>query len=202
MTTLTPDRGPILPCLQPPRWADASQVLCEPLVGDTPRWNAEIDLPWVGYGIETPDTFEFFGADPGRLVEMRAIARATLTALAFELDRLDYERFSVLDVHGSYFASESLLDPAFMRSLQQRLDTDMLAVGIPCRGHAYVTAGTQSEDALRRFVDLIAQQHGSARAPLFEYPVLVQHGDPVGLLRLADEDEDEDLETLELVQDA
>ncbi len=200
MTAITSARGPILPCLQPPRWPDAAAVLCEPLIGDTPVWNAAIELPWVAYGTDTPDAFEFFASDPERLVELRSIARATLTGLDFALDRLDYETFSVIDVHGSYFASEALLEPAFMRLLQRRLDTDMLAVGIPCRGHAYVTAGTQGEDALRRFVELIAQQHASARVPLFEVPVLVQHGDPVGLLRLADEDEDDDddLEVMEL----
>jgi|GEM_PF-2404781 len=191
MTEIT-EPGRILPCLQPPGWSDANTVLCEPLVGAAPLWNGAIPLPLVAYGVDRADAFEFFAPDASRLVELRAVARATLTGLSFELDLLDYETFRVLDVHGSYFASESILDPARMRDFQTRLGTDMLAVGIPCRGHAYVTAGTQDETSLRRFVDLIALQYESAGQPLFSLPVIVQDGEVIGLLRLADDGEFED----------
>lgn len=164
-------------------------ALCEPLIGDSPRWNDAIDLPWVAYGIDRPQAFEFFAAEPERLIELRAAARASLTALQFALDRLDYDTFSVIDVHGSYFASESILDPGFMRTFEQRLGCDMLVVGIPCRGHAYITSGNQAESALRRFVGLTQRQHDAAAQPLFSTPVLVQRGEAIGLLRLASDDE-------------
>ncbi|MEM6294184.1 MAG: hypothetical protein AAGA54_23090 [Myxococcota bacterium] len=181
-------RGRILPRLQPPRWADADAVLCEPLIGDDPRWNAAVWLPYVAYGVDQGDTFGFF--DPAAdLAVMRSAARSGLVGLDYDLSLLDYDTFRVIEVHGHEYASEVVLDPAFMRQLEQRLQTGMLAVGIPCRGHAYVTAGMQDEDALRRFVDLVAAQHASAKQPLFGLPVLVQGGDAVGILRLADEDE-------------
>ncbi len=180
--------GTILPRLQPPRWADANAVLCEPLIGDDPRWNAGMWLPYVAYGVDQGDAFGFF--DPGAdLPAMRGAARASLVGLDYALSLLDYDTFRVVEVHGHEYASETLLDPAFMRRLEHRLQTGMLAVGIPCRGHAYVTAGMQDEDALRRFVDLVAAQHASARQPLFASPVLVQGGDAVGILRLAEDDE-------------
>lgn len=177
--------GPILPSLQPPHWPDADAVLCEPLVGDAHLWNDAIALPWVAYGIDGPDMFEYFAAAPERLIELRAAARSTLTGLSFALDRLDFDDFSVVDVHGSYFASESILDPERMRDFQARFGCDMLAVGVPCRGHAYVTSGGQAESALRRFVALVERQYMAAAQPLFALPVLVQDGDLVGLLRLA-----------------
>jgi len=195
MTEVTAS-GPILPSLQPPAWPDAADALCEPLIGDAHLWNGTIALPWVAYGVDTPRAFEFFRADPGRLRELRAAARATLTGLDFALDRLDYDGFSVIDVHGSYFASEAVLDPGRMREFEARLGSDMLAVGIPCRGHAYITSGNQAESALRRFIDLVERQHDSARQPLFSLPLLVQGGDVIGLLRLASDDEFEDGESL------
>jgi hypothetical protein len=189
-------RGAILPCLQPPGWSEAASVLCEPLIGQSPRWNDAIALPWIAYGVDAFDAFEFFEPDPARLVEMRAAARASLPALSFDLDLLDYDTFSVIDVHGSYFASESMLDPTRMREFEQRLSCDMLVVGIPCRGHAYITSGNQAESALRRFVGLVQRQHDSAQQPLFSIPVLVQRGEAIGLLRLASDDEFDGDETL------
>ena len=193
--TTTP--GQILPCLQPPGWDGARAVLCEPLIGETTRWNETVELPYVAYGIDRGESFEFFADDPQRLVELRAAARSSLTALSFELTLLSYESLSVIDIHGSYYASESVLLPSYMRELELRLDCDMIAVGLPCRGHAYVTSGGQDEGDLRRFVNLIAKQHAAARQPLFALPVLVQGGDTVGLLHLTDDDDDDDeLETL------
>ena len=189
-------RGAILPCLQPPDWPEAASVLCEPLIGDAAQWNGAIALPWVAYGVDAFDAFEFFPPDRERLVEMRAAARASLPALSFDMNLLDYDTFSVIDVHGSYFASESILDPARMRDFERRLSCDMLAVGIPCRGHAYVTSGNQAESALRRFVDLVERQHAAAKQALFSIPVLVQGGEAIGLLRLATDDEFEGDETV------
>lgn len=197
MTEITRS-GAILPSLQPPQWPDAGSALCEPLIGESHLWSDTIPLPWVAYGIDAPEAFSFFGPDPQRLVELRAAARATLTGLTFDLDRIDYETFSVLDLHGSYFASEAVLDPGRMRAFEGRLGCDMLAVGIPCRGHAYLTSGNQAEGALRRFVELVRRQHESARQPLFSLPVLVQRGEIIGLLRLASDDEFEDGESLRL----
>ena len=196
MTEITAS-GRILPSLQPPRWPGASTVLCEPLIGDTTRWSESVQLPYIAYGIDHGDQFDFFADGPERLIEVRAAARSTLTSLSFELSRLEYGTLSVLEVHGSYYASESVLEPAFMRALESRMGSEMIVVGIPCRGHAYVTAGAQDEDDLRRFVDLIATQYEAARQPLFGLPVLVQAGDIVGLLHLTDDDgDDDDMETL------
>ncbi|MGH1341365.1 MAG: hypothetical protein ACRBN8_07440 [Nannocystales bacterium] len=197
MTEITAP-GRILPSLQPPHWPGADSALCEPLIGDTTKWSESVELPYAAYGIDRGDQFDFFADDPARLVELRAAARASLTALSFDLTLLSYDTLSVLDVHGSYYASESVLDPAFMRELESRLEGDMLVVGLPCRGHAYVTAGAQDEDDLRRFIDLIAAQHAAARDPIFDTPVLVQAGDVVGLLHLTEDDDDDGLETLRL----
>lgn len=196
MTKITAS-GRILPSLQPPHWPGAHSALCEPLIGDTTRWSDTVELPYVAYGIDRGGHFDFFANDPQRLIELRAAARSSLTAFSFDLTLLEYGALSVLDVHGSYYASESVLQPGFMRELESRMGSDMVAVGVPCRGHAYVTAGAQDEDDLRRFVDLIATQHRAAEQPLFAIPVLVQAGDVVGLLHLTDdEDDDGDLETL------
>ncbi len=192
MTQSTPAPGPVLPSLQPPGWAEAPHRLCEPLIGADPRWDGEILLPYVAYGVDRGDSLGLFEASPDSLIEIRALARASLVGIEVRLDRLEYEGFEVLDVHGSYYAAEKLLDPGFMRELQERLDTSMLAAGIPCRGHLYVTAGVQDEHALRRFLHLIDRQHAVARQPLFGLPALVQDGDTIGVLRLADEEEDED----------
>ncbi len=198
MTEITAP-GRILPSLQPPQWIGATSALCEPLIGDTTRWSDTVELPHVAYGIDRGDHFEFFANESQRLIEIRAAARSSLTSLSFDLTLLSYDTFSVLDVHGSYYASESVLEPSFMRELESRLDCNMLVVGLPCRGHAYVTPGAQDEDDLRRFIDLIAAQHQAARQPLFAIPVLVQAGDVVGLLHLTDDDDDDDdLETLSI----
>ncbi len=198
MTEITAP-GRILPSLQPPHWAGASTALCEPLIGDTTRWSETVELPYVAYGIDRGERFEFFAPDPDRLIQLRAAARSSLTALSPDLTRLDFDTLCVIDVHGSYYASESVLQPAFMRELETLLESEMLVVGIPCRGHAYVTTGSQDEDNLRRFVDLIAAQHDAARNPLFALPVLVQRGDIVGLLHLTEDDDDDDgLQTLRL----
>jgi len=197
MTEITAP-GRILPSLQPPQWIGAETALCEPLIGDTTTWSDTVELPYVAYGIDRGERFEFFADDPQRLIELRAAARSSLTALSFDLTLLGYDTLSVLDVHGSYYASESVLQPTFMRGLESRFASDMLVVGIPCRGHAYVTTGSQDEDDLRRFIDLIAKQHAAARHPLFAIPVLVQAGDIVGLLHLTEDDDDDQLETLML----
>lgn len=182
--------GQILPSLMPPNWADAASVLCDPLIGESALWDDGIALPYVAYGVDAGDAFELFTNAAEQRAELRAAARASLTGLSFDLTLLEYDAMAVVEVHGSYFAAEVLLDPGRMRDFEERLGCDLLAVGIPCRGHAYITAGRQDEHDLRRFVDLIARAHDAARAPLFGYPVLVQAGEPIGLLRLTD-DEDE-----------
>ena len=209
MTPVTSPAGTLLPCLQPSGWDDRQGVLCEPLIADQARWDGEVQLPWIAYGVDRGETFEFLREDPEALVEMRCAARASLCGIPTTCTRLEYDGaapLEVLDISGHYFAAEKVLDPGLMRDLQVRLASTMLAVAIPMRGHLYVTQGVQDEHALRRFLHLVGSQHRAATQPLFELPLIVQDGAVVGVIRLMDDedpdgDPDEEFEVLHLLAD-
>lgn len=197
---MTASDGLLLPRLLPPHWDGVEEILCEPLIGDTVHWNGKISLPWVAYGIDRGETFEFFAPDRTQLVALRCAARGTLPTLSVKVMRHDLGGLEVYTLSGIPYAAEKTLDPAFMRLLQRRLDTTVMAVGLPRSGRAVITSGTQGELELRRFVHVVQTEYDAAPEPLFAHPVLIQAGDPVGILRLADDDDDDDegLETLRL----
>lgn len=181
----TPD-GPMLPSLRGRGEAQASQLLWRPLLD-----RASDALPVIAYGNDGERTFALLQRERHE-VRADAIhheALSNLPAQQVEVDALDIGGLRVLAVQGSFFATEKLLDEAFMRQLATRLGAPLLAVGVPRRGLMFVTAAAQAPALIRGFATIVAHEHakGGSRA-ISAALVLVSDGRPVGHVELGDGD--------------
>jgi hypothetical protein len=176
-TSDTPE-GPLLPSLRSKREALASQLLFRPLLergGD--------DLPVIAYGNDGDKTFALLQRERHdvRADEIHHEALGNLPAQQVQVDALDVGKLRALTVSGSFFATEKLLDAAFMRGLEARLGSPLLAVGVPRRGLMFVTSAAQDPAAIQALMAIVEHEHdkGGSRA-ISRAIVLVGEGKPVG----------------------
>ncbi len=171
----------ILPSLRSRNEAAAQRLKFRPLVPYTPMTHA---APVVAYGSDSSETFAVLTTGDLRSTEaLHADALANLVDQHVELEELES---SILAVTGSFFATEKLLDVAYMRSLHVRLQTETLAVGVPRRGLMLVlglrTADPHEADALAARTREEFSQHDQPISPLL---LVVREGAVDGLVAAA-----------------
>jgi hypothetical protein len=180
--------GPILPSLRPREDAVRHSFLWTPLI------EAESDaVPVIAYGNDSPTAFGLMTSpdSDGRLDEVRSAALTNIRAQEVEVEVQETgDGEPVAVVTGSFFATEKLLDPVFMRAQARRLGADVLAVGVPRRGLMLVAPVT-SPGMLSGMMTLVAHEYeqGGSRAisPLL---LVVQDGEVIGLARPSEEPDD------------
>jgi hypothetical protein len=179
--------GPILPSLRSRGDAVHQSLLWTPLL------EVESDLvPVIAYGNDSETAFGLLTSpnSDGRLDELRSAALANIRAQEVEVEvQSSGDGDHVAVVSGSFFATEKLLDPAFMRAQAARLGTDLLAVGVPRRGLMLLAPAT-SPALVSSLMTVVAREYeqGASRgiSPLL---LVVQDGNVVGLARPGDETE-------------
>jgi hypothetical protein len=146
------DDGPLLFSLKPASWAAGNDMVCEPLA-DVSKTGA--DVPMIVYGHDHPNTFAMLkrGEQAHDLAAMRAEALVNLAKIEVEVETVELEQITFHAVYGNYFASEKVLDEAFMHSLHARIG-ELLAVSLPEKGRLFVTSAAQPPDAIIAFMSI------------------------------------------------
>jgi hypothetical protein len=129
------DEGPLMPNLKPgdvPRDHGVCRDLLEGGAVD-PR------MPIVFVGRDQPNTFAYLPAGSPDVDRSFTEALANLAHLDLEAAPHEIAGLEVLVVSGHYYASEKILDQAFMMGLQRRLGAELLAAAVPYKGVLLVT---------------------------------------------------------------
>lgn len=175
--------------LKPRDWGD-DDVLRRSFA---PQMESDSDwIPWVSVGWDRPEFVRFAGpADVEQLEQDEdALYEAALDNVrAFEVDheemRLPMPGGREITIHGfgGMFAAEKILDEEFLRAQQERIGTELIAVGAPRRAMLLITDGAQSLETLAGFEAAVRGQYRRAESPPVSPCVFaVQDGKPVGLL--------------------
>jgi len=95
-----------------------------------------------------------------------------------------------LAITGSFFATEKLLDPAFMRRLAARLGAELLAIGVPRRGLMVALDAAQPQGPVAAMIRMVAEEHrrGGSRG-ISPTVLLVHDGRVVGVARERGDDD-------------
>jgi hypothetical protein len=170
---------PILPSLRSASEVTGSALLWRPLL-EVDR----DDLPVIAYGEDSETTFSLLHEErhQDRADAIHAEAMTNIASQDAEVDEIEVEGLQLLAVSGSFFATEKLLDPAFMRELAARLGTELLAASVPRRGLLFVTSAIQEPQRIALLMALSAHEHDNAGGRAISAAVLlVQDGTVVGL---------------------
>lgn len=147
--------GPLLFNLKPSAFDLKDRVVCEPLLADLAKSGA--DVPLLVYGRDQPHTFASFmhGEEPRDLLALRREALENLASQDVAFERVEVESLRLWIVHGSYFASEKILDLAFMQRMHRELGTQLMAAGIPEKGRLLLTNALVEPDVMLGFMAVV-----------------------------------------------
>lgn len=182
----------VLPALKPYDWPHYKEVVCRPLVsGD--KLPA---LPWVVFGYDRPNTFEFLArrnfpqeitAEQLSLIEQAAIRNLKMRPVFWTRQEFNFGGLGALEVlvcSEDFLAAERILDSSFMQQAHRQLNAEMLAVGIPRRGLMIAVNAKQSKEMVARFAGAIsAQYHRADSAPITPTVLVVTEGNVVGAVK-------------------
>lgn len=175
----------IFPALKPKKWAGWDKTVCRSLLPsiDNPH------VPWVAFGYDREHTFEFLTLDvlsegseanQIRRIEQTAIQNLQSRMASWLRQEADQGQMGTLEYlvcRGDFLSAERILDPVFMKQAHDTLRSDMLAVGVPCRGFMFTTQAKQPDHLLRTFMKAVsAQFHSATSAPISPGVFVVETG--------------------------
>lgn len=178
----------IFPVLKSSEWSEHDEALADRLSvpSDDPR------LPWVAYGALDGVDFEplrMAEIEESRAEDLKEEALRNLQDLPASWQPVEGSsgpggRASMLGCFDDELAAERILDTEFMLRAQDQLRTEILAVGIPRRGHLVVVDGRQADASLTRFGAYnLGQFHSRESEPITSLTVLMEEGEFSGLLQ-------------------
>jgi len=173
---------PVLPSLRTRAEAEAQQIVFRELL----KKDYGEGLPVIAYGTDSPTQFGLMKQQPDQDLEaLHAKALANLATQEVAVQEIDAGNTVLLVVTNSFFATEKLLDRAFMRSLQKRLKSEMLAVTVPRRGLMFVVDGAAGDPrrSMAVLATLTAKESGTSRK-ISSAILIVQDGEVVGRVQL------------------
>lgn len=155
--------------------------VCRELIEGSGSGDARMPVVFVGH--DQPNTFAYLPAQSPDADRSFAEALANLARLELEAVPHEIAGLQVLVVSDHFYASEKILDEAFMRGLQRRLGAELLAAAVPYKGLLLVTHQVVPP-AVAGFVAAAAALHKNTRGAPALSPVvfLVRDGKVVGHL--------------------
>jgi hypothetical protein len=153
--------GPAMYSLRPHDWAGREHGLVLPL-GLGPE--VAEHMPLVAMVRDMPNTVKTISKEtPAEDVErLRAEAEENLRDLEVRIAELEAPNGPVLVVHGGYYASEKLLDRAFLRGIHERLAAGLLLAAVPRKGQLWLTSGVSTLEHIGAFMMIVQKEHGEA----------------------------------------
>lgn len=177
--------GKVMFNLRPPDWGARDQAWFRPLM-ETGEGLEGDDVPLVALVRDMPNSVATMAKDldGAEVEELEARALANIAAVAVQVEEMDVG-FPMLVVHGDYYAAEKLLVPDFMAELHARMDSELLAAGVPVKGTLFVTSAVQDPKAIAGFAAAVEGQHRRAPANerLSTEVFLISEGRVVGVAR-------------------
>jgi hypothetical protein len=174
-----PDEGPLMVNLKPGDFPRDHGV-CRDLF---PEKAAKPDarMPVVFVGRDQPNTFAYLPAGSPEVERRFEEALANLARLELEAVPHEVAGVEMLVVSGHFYASEKILDEAFMLALQRRLGAELLAAAVPYKGVLLVTQQVVPP-AVAGFVAAAAvlHQNTGGAPPLSAVVFLLKDGKLVG----------------------
>jgi hypothetical protein len=173
----------MLPSLRSRADAVGEKMVFRPLlknVGD------DDGIPVIVYGNDTPQAFAIMREPTtADLDQIHAEAIANLPAQEVTTQRMDLGGVPVIAVSGSFYATEKILDRAFMRGLQQQLGNPMLVVSVPRRGLMFVTSGVEPDPRRASAVlATITNKEATTTRSISSALLIVSDGEVVGHVKL------------------
>lgn len=179
----------LLPTLKQADWSGRTKAVCRPVMPDI----QSPFMPLLAFGYDHPHTFEFLTleklAEMGRSIEeIEQIALNNLRQRPVKWDEQVAElgggaALRILIGVDDYYAAEHILNPDFTRDAQLILETELLAIGIPCRSYIIATSGIQQQEVLGTFAALVsAQFYRGDSTPITPAVFGVQNGSFIGML--------------------
>jgi hypothetical protein len=171
------EEGPLMPNLKPGDFPRDHGV-CRELLESRP---GGARMPLVFVGRDQPNTFAYLPAGSPDVERSFDEALANLARLDLEAVQHDIGGVEVLVVSGHFYASEKILDEAFMNGLHERLGSELLGAAIPHKGVLLVTRHVVPPLVLG-FAALAAALHENTQGapPLSPVVFLVKDGKVVG----------------------
>lgn len=178
--------GTVMFNLRPHDWVHREAALWRPLLQGFDKLESDA-LPLVSLVRDFPNTVRTLdGETPPEEVEaLEAEARANLKQIEVQTTEIETDLAKILVVHGSYYASEKLLDTSFMKQLHERLGAELLLAAVPAKGQLHVTSALTDPQTVLAFGAIAAGYHGEAapRDRLSTELLLVSGGAVVGVAR-------------------
>ncbi|MEQ1507136.1 MAG: hypothetical protein ABMB14_33215 [Myxococcota bacterium] len=134
------DPGAPMINLYPPDWTGRSIAAAHRLMNDEVA-----PVPVVALVRDLPDRVRTVSnAEPAAALDrLWAEARENLARLVVERSWVELpEGARAMRVHGAYYASEKLLDPAFLSARHEELDSPVLIAAVPVKGELWLIASS------------------------------------------------------------
>lgn len=171
--------GPIVPSLRSKAEAVSGGYAYRPLFDNMPP---DVEIPVICWGHDSERLFALIREDSGETPVDHEAALANLRDQDVVVSEHEIAGMTFLSVGDSFFASEKLLDRAFMRELHERLDSDLLGA-VVSRRHVLLVTGLSkaplNAGLLARFAASELETHGGRG--ICPHTILVQDGLPVGM---------------------
>jgi len=173
---------PIL-TLKPADWDGRDEAAMRPLLAGFP------ESPLVVFANDLPHTVAILTTRGGQqhdLAALEAKALETLRTIDVTIEELEVsEALRLFVVSGDFYACEKLLDGDFMRALEARVGSPLLAAGIPAKGLLLVTNGIVQPETMGGFMAICEGRYedSAPRERISPAVFLVQEGAVCGVVR-------------------
>ncbi|MFT7518371.1 MAG: hypothetical protein ACI9MC_000502 [Kiritimatiellia bacterium] len=179
------EEGPLLINLKHPDFGGLGKVACRTLFDMS---DPDLVIPVVTYGHDRPNTFAYVFAGDDAVLDLDALhAEATqnLTRVQPTVDHSTVDGLELVVVHNDFYASEKILDTAFMSQLQLGLGAPAIMASVPRKGLMLVANAVSSYAHV--FVAITLARHDDpdgAGARLSATPFMLVDGQIVGVAKV------------------
>jgi hypothetical protein len=182
---------PLLPSLRTRSEVEREKMVFRPLLDK----NTDPDFPVIAYGNDTPTSFGLLTLSGHTYSdEMHARALANLEGQKVEVAEIEVGGVALSAVSGSFYATEKVLDRAFMLEMHETYG-DVLAAIVPRRGLMFVTSAV-GDDPIRTMsvLAVIAEEETKTSRRISPAVLIVTDGEVTGYAQLAKKDAEPEAE--------
>jgi hypothetical protein len=171
--------GQLMPILKPAGYRKEYTLFFKKLLFDNPS------SPVIAFGVDQGNRIDYEGASnqeeyDQKLPVIEEQSLQNLKEVTPDIEFQDFEGSKIAFVTGHEYASEKIIDVAFMKELSTKLGADSLMVGIPFKGQ--LIAIDANGNLRLKFPAVIKKHYDNPQQdPISEHVFLVQYGDVIAM---------------------